>query len=412
MIVIRNIAELVVLPPGPDPGRQMRNVQRLYDASLLIDGETIAGFGRQAEFEVPAGCDVLDAAAGCVVPGLVDCHTHTVFAGSREDEFVQRIEGASYVEIAEAGGGIRATVSAVRAASCDRLVELTLPRLRRMLESGTTTAEVKSGYGLTAEDELKMLRAVKRLNELQAVELVATYLAAHTVPPEYTGRPDEYLDTVVADAVFEQIKGEGLAEFCDVFCDRGAFDVAQSQRVLEAATRSGLKPRIHADQIAQMGASRLAARVGAVSADHLEAIDDGAIAALKRAGTVAVLLPACSFFLGVAQAPARKLIEADLPVALATDLNPGSSMIESMPLVMSIACTQMGMTPAEALTAATANAAAAIDRHHRVGAIATGMQADLLILDVPRLEQWAYHVGRNCVRAVIKRGRLVVDRNA
>ena len=412
MIVIKNIGELVVVPRGPVPGRQMRNVQRLYDASLLIDGETIAAFGRQAEVDVPARCDVIDAAGGCVVPGLVDCHTHTVFAGSREDEFVQRIEGASYVEIAEAGGGIRATVDAVRAASCDQLVELALPRLRRMLESGTTTAEVKSGYGLTAEDELKMLRAVKRLNELQAVELVATYLAAHTVPSEYTGRPDEYLDAVLADAVFEQIRSERLAEFCDVFCDRGAFDVAQSQRVLKAAVRSGLKPRIHADQIAQMGASRLAARVGAMSADHLEAIDDGAIEALKRAGTVAVLLPACSFFLGVAQAPARKLLEADLPVALATDLNPGSSMVESMPLVMSIACTQMGMTPAEALTAATANAAAAIDRHCRLGAIAAGMQADLLVLDVPRLEQWVYHVGRNCVRTVIKRGRLIVDRSA
>ena len=412
MIVIKNIGEVVVVPRGPVPGRQMRNVQRLNDASLLIDGDTIAGFGRHAEVDVPARCDVIDAAGGCVVPGLVDCHTHTVFAGSREDEFVQRIEGAGYVEIAEAGGGIRATVDAVRAASCDRLVELALPRLHRMLESGTTTAEVKSGYGLTAEDELKMLRAIRRLNGLQAVELVATYLAAHTVPSEFAGRPDEYLDTVLADDVFDQIRTEGLAEFCDVFCDDGAFDAAQSQRVLEAAARSGLKPRIHADQIAQMGASRLAARVGAMSADHLETIDDGGIEALKRAGTVAVLLPACSFFLGVAQAPARKLLEADLPVALATDLNPGSSMVESMPLVMSIACTQMGMTPAEALTAATANAAAAIDRHCRLGAIAAGMQADLLVLDVPRLEQWAYHVGRNCVRTVIKRGRLVVDRSA
>ncbi len=407
MLIIENIGELVVYPPGPTPGRMMGNVTRLQGASLLIQGQAIAGFGPQEEMTVPAGCPVLDAAGGCVVPGLVDCHTHAVFAGSREKEFVQRIEGRSYLEIAESGGGIRSTMRAVREASEEDLVRLALPRLRRMLESGTTTAEVKSGYGLTFDDELKMLRAIKRLNTLQPIELVGTYLAAHTVPPEYEGRADAYLDTMLADEVFERIAEEGLAEFCDVFCERSAFGVEQSRRVLEAAVRHGLRPRVHADQITQMGASQLAAELHAVSADHLEAIDDAGITALKAAGTIGVLLPACSFFLGVKQAPARRLIEANLPVAVATDVNPGSAMVESLALTLSIACTQMRLTPAEALVAATANAAAALDRHAYLGAIAPNMQADLLVLDVPNLEQWMYHVGRPCVRTVIKRGRVV-----
>lgn len=411
MPAITNIAELAVVPPGPIPGRQMGWLRVVPDAALLLADDKIAWFGPQAELDAPAGCEVIDAAGGCVVPGLIDCHTHAVYAGTREDEFVQRIEGASYVEIAEAGGGINASVQGVREASVEDLVDLALPRLRRMLEAGTTTAEIKSGYGLTVEDELKMLRAVKQLADRQPVELVGTYLAAHTIPPEYTWRANEYLDLILADEVFERIRSERLAEFCDVFCERSAFDVEQSRRVLETARGHGLLPRIHADQITQIGATRLAAEIGAVSADHLETTDEGGIEALKRAGTIGVLLPACSFFLSVEQAPARRLIEADLPVALATDLNPGSSMIESMQLVMSLACTQMRMTPAEALLAGTANAAAAINRHNRLGAIGAGMQADLLILDVPRFEQWAYHVGRNCVRTVIKAGRVVVERN-
>ena len=410
MLLIKNIAELVVFGPGPVPGRRMGTVQRLNDAALLVEGRVIAGFGPQTRLDVPADCREIDAAGGTVVPGLIDCHTHAVYAGSRADEFVQRIEGRSYVEIARAGGGINSTVRAVRAASGDELVELALPRLRRMLEAGTTTAEIKSGYGLTVEDELKMLRAVKRLSQRQPIELVGTYLAAHIVPPEFAGRPEAYLDCVLADEVLQQIVSQGLAEFCDVFCERSAFDVEQSRRVLETAGRHGLRPRVHADQITQMGASRLAAEVGAISADHLETTDRGGIEALERAGTVGVLLPGCSFYLGVEQAPAGELIEADLPVALATDLNPGSSMIESMQLVMSMACTQMRMTPAQALVAATANAAAAINRHQRIGAIAPGMQADLLILDVPGFEQWAYHVGRNCVKTVLKAGEVVLDR--
>jgi len=468
MLAITNIAELVAVPPGPIGGCRMDAVPRVRDAAIFIDGEIIAWFGPRDQLQVPAGCEMLDAGGCTVVPGLIDCHTHLVYAGTREDEFVRRIRGESYSAIAESGGGILSTVRAVRAATEDELVEAARARLRRMLEAGTTTAEVKSGYGLTPADELKMLRAVRRLAAEQPVELVGTYLAAHAVPPEFAGRPDEYLDLMLAPEVLDALRTESLAEFCDVFCERGAFDVARSRRVLEAGKRHGLLPRVHADQITQMGASCLAAEVGAVSVDHLEKIDDGGIEALCAAGaripsrthdagaspvaagaspdvhresrnpltitpqesswegipteagarwesrtsgqarTVAVLLPGCSFFLGVNHAPARKLLEADLPVALATDLNPGSSLIESLALVLSLACTQLRMTPAEALTAATANAAVALARQHRLGAIHPGHQADLLILDVPNLEQWPYHVGRNCVRTVVKRGRVVV----
>lgn len=407
--IIRNIGELVVVPRGPVGGRAMRSVATIPQAAVMIEEDRITWFGPEAALNAPTECETIDAEGGCVIPGLVDCHTHTVFAGSRANEFVQRIEGKSYAQIAEEGGGIHVTVEAVRRATLDQLVELALPRLRRMLHHGVTTVEIKSGYGLSVADEIKMLQAVRRLAELQPIELVGTYLAAHTVPREFTGKADAYLDGVLDDAVLRRLRDEGLAEFCDVFCERTAFDVSQGRRVLTVAKRFGLKPKIHADQITQMGASMLAAEVGAISADHLEHIDDVGVAALKAAGTIPVLLPGCSFFLGVAPAPARKLLEADMPVAIATDYNPGSSMIESLPLVLAIACTQMRMTPTETLVAATANAAAALDRNCRIGAIEAGMQADLVLLDVPTHRQWLYEPGRNWVRAVIKKGNVVAQ---
>lgn len=405
--VIRNISELLVVPPGPVNGRMMRAVPILKNAAMLLVGEKIAWLGPDDQCAVPRGAAIVDAAGGCVAPGLVDCHTHTVFAGSREDEFEQRIAGKSYAQIAEEGGGIRVTVDAVRRADEKELIALALPRLGRMLRSGVTTVEIKSGYGLCVADELKMLRVVKRLRFKQPIKLVATYLAAHTTPREFAGRADEYLDLVFDDNVLATIRDEHLAKFCDVFCERTAFDVPQSRRILIKAKSFGLTPRVHADQLSQMGASLMAAEIGAISADHLEHIDEAGIAAMKAAGTIPVLLPACSFFLGVPQAPARRLIDADLPVAVATDYNPGSSMVESLPLTLSIACTQMRLTPTEALVAATANAAAAIGRQRRAGAIAVGHQADLVILDVPNHQRWLYEPGRNCVRMVLKRGRVV-----
>ncbi|MGD2109059.1 MAG: imidazolonepropionase [Phycisphaerae bacterium] len=407
MIAIRNIGQLVMVPPGPVGGQWMGRVKTVESAAMLIDGESIAWCGPERDLQVPADCETLDAYGGCVVPGLIDCHTHTVFSGTREPEFVQRIEGESYAEIAESGGGIRVTVDAVRSASREQLVELALPRLARMLHNGVTTVEIKSGYGLNVDDELKMLEAIRELNDRQPIELVATYLAAHTTPREFEGRSDQYLDLILDGLLLRRIRDEQLAEFCDVFCEKTAFDIPQSRRVLETTKTFGLVPKVHADQITQIGASRLAAESGAVSADHLEKIDEGGIAAMKKSGCVGVLLPGCSFFLGVEQAPARRLLDADLPVAVATDYNPGSSMMESLPQVMSIACTQMRMTPTEAMVAATANAAAALARQNRLGAIRPGLQADLVVLDVPNHARWLYEPGRNCVQTVLKKGRVV-----
>jgi imidazolonepropionase len=391
MLVIRNIGELFV-----GDGRSIRH------ASLRIEKGRILDFGAEGE-------EYLDARGGAVIPGLIDSHTHLVFAGNRSEEFVMRAKGMSYLEIANAGGGIWRTVEAVRSASLEELVELALPRLARMLSYGVTTVEVKSGYGLTAEDEVKMLLVVRELRELQPIELVSTYLAAHTLPPEYRDRREAYVDLAVSDELMGRVAEEGLAEFVDVFCEESAFTVEESRRILEAGKKLGLAPKIHADQITQMGASRLAAEVGCVSADHLERIDEGGIAALKKAGVIAGVLPGCSFYLGVAQAPARRLLDAGVPVAFATNYNPGSSMVESLPLVLSIACTQMKVTPSEALVGATSTAAAALRREKRLGRIEAGMDADLVVLDAPRVDQWLSEVGRGSVRTVLKRGRVVYE---
>lgn len=406
-MLIRDIARLVAVPPGPLTGEPFSNPPTIEDAAVVIERERIAWFGRAAD--APAGPfdEVIDAGGGTAVPGLVDCHTHAVFAGSREREFVQRIGGASYLEILEAGGGIRRTMGDVRAATVEQLVEASLPRIRRMIAQGVTTLEIKSGYGLSPDDELKMLRAIGALRKLVPIDIVATYLAAHAVPPEFDGRADDYIAAVSDDAVLKMIRDERLAEFADAFCERGAFSVEQSRRFLAACQRCGLAPKVHAEQITHSGATRLAVELGAASADHLECVNKDDIAALKASKTIPVLLPGCSFFLSTPPPPARKMIEAGLPVALATDCNPGSAMIESLPLVMSIACCLLKMTPMECLVACTANAAAALRRADRIGAIAVGHQADLLVLDVPNVEQWLYRVGVNPVRTIVKAGRVI-----
>ncbi|MCK6486343.1 MAG: imidazolonepropionase [Phycisphaerae bacterium] len=410
-LVIRNIGQLLVVPPGPVSGETMRTVPRIEGASLVARDGRIAWFGPADDAPTIDGeTTVLDARGGCVLPGLIDCHTHAVFAGTREREWVWKIEGKSYLEILEAGGGIHTTVAAVRAATLDELVAAARPRLSRMLANGVTTAEIKSGYGLTVDDELKMLRAVRRLSVEQPIELVGTWLAAHAIPAEYRGRPGDYVDAITQDGVLETIRRERLAEFADVFCERGAFDLPQAERYLAACARFGLRAKVHADQLTRMGASALAARLGAVSADHLECIDDAGIDALKSAGTVPVLLPGCSLFLNSRPADARRLIRAGLPVAVATDVNPGSCLIESLPLVMSLACTLLRMTPVEAAVACTANAAAAIDRADRLGAMAEGFAADLIVLDVPCIERMCYEVGRPCVRVIVKAGQVVHER--
>lgn len=406
---IYNVAQLVAIPPGPVSGQAFKSPPIIENASLVMAEGRIAWFGPATATPVGPFEQEIDAAGGTVVPGLVDCHTHAVFAGSREDEFVRRIEGANYIEILEAGGGIQDSVRALRAASVDELVRQSHPRLRRMLGMGTTTVEAKSGYGLTPGDEIKTLEAIRLLDSVLPMEIVPTFLGAHTIPPEYDGRPDDYLDAITDESLLRKIGEQGLAEFADVFCERGAFSPEQSRRFLTACKKHGMTPKIHSEQITRTGGTAIAIELGAASADHLEHVDEEMIVALKGSQTIPVVLPGCSFFLGSRPAPARRMIDAGLPLALATDCNPGSCMIESLPLIMSIAATMLRMTPLECLVACTANAAAALRRADRIGAVAEGFQADLLILDVPNLNRWVYQVGVNPVRKVIKAGQVVVD---
>jgi len=404
-LLLHNIGQLVVVPPGPVTGEQFSRLPIIENAALVIEDGRIAWFGPKGQRPDGPFDETIDSGGGCVTPGLIDCHTHVVFAGSREAEFVQQIQGKTYLEIMQAGGGIRSTMRAVRAASVEELVEESLPRVRRMIAGGVTTLEIKSGYGLSPDDELKMLQAIREIARQVPIEIVPTYLGAHALPPEFDGRPDEYLSSLSEAAFLRRLVDEKLAEFADVFCERGAFTVEQSRRFLTACQQAGMIPKVHAEQITHSGGTRMAVELGAASADHLECVNDDDIAALKASKTVPVLLPGCSFFLNTPPAPARRLIDAGLPVALATDCNPGSSMIESLPLVMSIACTLLRMTPVECVVACTANAAAAIKRADRLGAIAVGHQADLLILDVPNIDLWPYRVGVNAVRGVFKHGR-------
>ncbi|MBL8878907.1 MAG: imidazolonepropionase [Phycisphaerales bacterium] len=417
-IILTDIGELVVVPPGPLRGARMRGLQRIRGAALRIDAGRISWFGPHSE--IPAANSAkarrVSAGGGCVIPGLIDCHTHIPFAGNRADEFVRRIAGESYLSIMQSGGGIRVTTRAVRAASLQTLIDENLPRLRRMLAEGVTTIECKSGYGLDADSELKQLRAVAALSRLQPAELVPTYLGAHALPAEYDGRSDEFIDALSSEALLAELRagddGRPLARFVDVFCDHGAFGVEQSRRYLQRAKSAGFKLKLHADELAQIGASRLAGELSAVSADHLEHIDDAGIDALRRGGVVAVVLPGTSFCLGIPHADARRLIDADLPVAVATDANPGSCPIESLRMAMDVACCQLRLTPEEVLCATTANAAAAVCEAHRIGAITVGHDADLVILETPSLDEWAYSVGRPRVRSVFKRGTLLaIDRN-
>ncbi|QOJ15436.1 MAG: imidazolonepropionase [Planctomycetia bacterium] len=407
-LLVRGIGSLVAVPRGPLCGAAMSELPTIRDAAIVMENGRLAWFGPQRDLPTGAAAlPALDARGGCVIPGLIDCHTHIPFAGDRVDEFVRRVAGESYLSIMQAGGGIRVTMRAVRSASEPQLVEQALPRLRRMLAGGVTTVECKSGYGLTADDELKQLRAIRALADLVPQRLVPTYMGAHALPPEYDGRADAFLDHIASDDLLATIAREKLARFCDVFCDRGAFDVPQARRVLERGLRHGLVPKLHADELAQIGASALAGELRAASADHLEHLDDAGMDALRRGGVTAVVLPGTSFFLGIPHADARRMIRSGLTVALATDCNPGSCMIESLAFILHIAVCQLRMLPNEALAACTANAAAALRLQDEVGAIERGLAADLVVLDCTRLDDWFYTPGRDRVRVVIRAGRVV-----
>ncbi|SQD92617.1 Imidazolonepropionase [Candidatus Bipolaricaulis anaerobius] len=397
-LLVYGIGELAT-PVGREPkgGAGQGELTLVRDAYVLVQDGRIAevGEGRWPRFAGPT----LDAEGRTVTPGLVDPHTHAVFAGNRVQEFLARAKGERYT-----GGGILTTVQAVREAPEGELVRLARPRLMRVLELGTTTVEIKSGYGLTLEAELKLLRAIRRLGEELPLTVVPTFLGAHAFPPEIPR--EEYIRRVVEEMI-PTVAGDGLARFCDVFCDQGFYTVVEARTILRAARAAGLGVKVHADELSGVGAAELAAELAATSAEHLLHVSEEGIASLARSGTIAVLLPATAFLLDEPYPPARKLIGAGVPVALGTDFNPGSSPVASLPLILSLAVLRMGMSPAEALVAATLNAAAAIGLANEVGSLEPGKQADLVVWDAASYEEIPYWIGQNLGQAVVARGRVV-----
>jgi len=409
--IITNVSQLVTLagPVRPRVGHELRELGIIEGGAVLVrDGFVVAaGPSREVESNPGPRAERIDAGGSVVMPGFVDAHTHPVFAGTREDEYEMRAAGMTYQEIAQRGGGIRSTVRKTRAASEQELFKLALPRVRQLLEHGTTTIEAKSGYGLTLEDELKILRVIGRLNAETPLDLVPTFLGAHEIPDEYRDARADYVKLVIEE-MLPKVAAEELARYADVFCESHVFSVDDSRRVLTRAKELGLGLRIHADQLSLSGGAILASELGAATADHLEWTDDAGIEALVRAGVMAVLLPGAVFNLGLTRyAPARAMIEAGVAVALATDFNPGSSPTPSMQMILSLACTQMRMTPAEAITASTINAAYSLGVGSRVGSLEPGKQADIVVFDCPDYRQIPYFCGVNHARMVFKSGRLV-----
>jgi imidazolonepropionase len=416
-LLIHSAAQLVTCysPAGPKRGADMRDIGLIHNGAVAInEGRVLAAGDSEGLRERYRGREYIDAAGKVVCPGFVDPHTHVVYAGDRVDEFELRIKGATYMEIMAAGGGIASTMAATRGASLAELVAQSRPRLETMLALGTTTVEIKTGYGLAAEHELKMLKAIEQLAEEVAADLVPTFLAAHAVPPEYQDRIGAYVDQVVEgmlpqaaawyrESLFAQ---RGTPFFNDVFCEENAFNLAQSRRVLEAGRDLGLRPKIHAGEFNALGGVSLGVELGAASADHLDVMTADEVTDLAGSNTIGVLLPAVNFNLGSLEfADGRSLIDAGAAVALSTDINPGSAPCPSMPLVMALAARYQKLLPAEALNAATINAAHAIGLADRVGSIEAGKQADLLIVDVPDYRHLAYQFGDNLVETVIKNGR-------
>jgi imidazolonepropionase len=408
MLLIEHLDQLYTCAgAAPRAGAAQADAGLVTDGAVLGDGATIVAVGPTAEVRRragdPRGLQVMDGRGRSLVPGFVDGHTHVVFAGDRREELRRRLAGASYAEIAAAGGGILATVRATRAATEDELIAATSGRLAEMLAAGTTTCEAKSGYGLDVETEVRMLRVIGALGSRQPVELSATFMGAHEVPPEYRGRQAEYVRLVI-DEMIPAVAG--LAEWCDVFCDKGVFTPAESQAILEAGRARGLEPRIHADELAPSGGSQVASAVGARSADHLVHVPADGVAAMARAGVVATLLPIAAFYLKLGRfAPARELIAGGVPVALATDVNPGGGFSPSMPFAMSLACFAMGLTFEEALVAATINGAAGLDRADRIGSLEAGKQLDAVLVNGPAVN--LLRVNASPIAAVIKKGVVV-----
>jgi imidazolonepropionase len=395
-LAVVNIGQLVTLagPKRPRVGAELRELGLIANAALSIEDGRVVAAGAYAELQsrIPAGTEIIDAEGRCVTPGFVDAHTHLVFAGNRAGEFEQRIAGATYQEIAAAGGGILSTVRLTRAATEDELLAAARRNRDWMLRGGTTTIEAKSGYGLERATELRMLRVLARLNAEGPERIVSTLLAAHIVPPEFAGRREEYVRWI-AEELIPEVATAKLATYCDAFCDEHAFTVDEARIVLAAASKHGLRLRVHADQFRPDAGGTLAAELGAATADHLEAVSDETLVQLRDSGVQPVLLPGSVFALARAQyPPARKMVELGLGIVLATDFNPGSSPVASMPFILSLACLQMRLTPAEALTASTMNAAYSLGLGDRVGSLEEGKEADFLIHEFSDYRELMYFI--------------------
>ena len=405
-VLVSNIGMLAT-PKGNAArcGEEQGKIEILKNAWVLIEDGVIAAVGT-GKPEDAEGAEVIDAEGKLVTPGLVDAHTHLIFGGWRQNELGLKLHGATYLEIQNAGGGIQSTTNATRSASKEELRAKAEKALDEMMGFGTTTVEAKSGYGLATEHELKALQVIRDLDDRHPMDLVATFMGAHLVPAEYKNDREEYV-RLVCEEMMPAVREQGIAKFCDVFCEADTFTVEESRRILEAGLKYGLRPKIHADEIEAIGGSRLAGEIGAISAEHLIVCPPEGIDALAKGGVIACLLPATSFNLGAVFAPARDMVKAGVPVAMATDFNPGSCPCLNMQFVINLGCLKYKLTPEEVLTAVTLNGAAAIGMADRVGSVETGKQGDLVIWDAPDLDYICYRVGSNLAGTVIKKGAVV-----
>ena len=413
-LLIRGASQILTVGGrAPRRGKALDDVGILRDGAILLRDGVVSAVGPVTQIEKlkeSKSAEVLDLDGRVVLPGFVDAHTHLIHASSRAQEYELKIQGVGYEEIARKGGGILNSVGKLRAATSQELKARARLSLERFAEYGTTTIEAKSGYGLDLTNELRILSLHKELDSEQPLEIVSTFLGAHVVPAEYRNKPSgtrDYLNLLEQELIPE-VAENGLAEYCDVFCERSAFSLAESRKVLAAGKRHGLRPRVHAEQLSNTGATRLGIQLGAASCDHLEYLKPADIRALSKSHTVATLLPGCDFHLGLKHyAPARKLIDAGAILALATDFNPGTSPTLSMPMVLSLACTQLRMSPAEAIAAATINAAYSLGRHKKVGSIEAGRQADLAVFEVADYREIPYYFGVNTCWLTMKRGEVI-----
>lgn len=414
-LLIKNIGQLITMAgPVPRYGKSMNDLGLIENGGVAVAGEEILAVGKNDDVlgkaPLAEGCTVIDAKGAVVTPGLIDPHTHPVFSMTRENEFEMRVKGKTYMEIAQSGGGIRASVRDLRETPVEILKEKTHKRLDRLLKHGVTTIEAKSGYGLSTESEIKSLEIIRDMDMVHPVDLVPTFLGAHEVPDEYRDNREGYVDLVINEMI-PAVAKDNLAEFSDIFAEDGVFGVEESRKIQSAAQKAGLRLKFHADELKDNGGGALAASMRAISADHLVYISDDGIDAMARAGTVAVLLPGTTFSLGgQTYAPARKMIEKGVIVALSTDCNPGSSCTESLSIVISLAALQMKLTAAEAISAVTINAAHAIDRSDRIGQLEVDKQADIVLWDMTDYRELPYHYGVNLVHKVIKKGKVVVGK--